>query len=1246
MSWFKRGERRSPSSSEPDRSDTDPNTCLEVFQNHWKQVCVVFNGSDKRLTLPGGSATLDGVEAVLSNLEQMVTLLAGEDDDGGLPGPILQYLLEKDLLESFCSWCTVNVVSHDRLRLQQLRVFEHIISQSKQLLLVHRPIIKPLLRLLIDVSDSQDLSNNGELEFKLVLVLHQICICISQQSLILESFFSTDADHGPARFLIFSLLIPYIHREGPVGQKARDALLLIMTLSARHPHIGQYIANNSHFCPVLATGLSGLYSSLPRRLTPPSEDWYAITNEDCQRIPDLQMFLNSLEFSNAVVQIAHPLVRDQLIEFIYSGFLVPVLAPALHQDIPGLPIPLLDTDLFRISREEVMTATAYLDLFIRHVTDPNLLKAVLKFVMTQKYDDVLILDSLLPRINSSSHLSTVTLALFNTLINLNCEDIMYQLVFRYLVPCTHVMVSQRRSVRDLDLYGKSAEKFLSLRPTCCIPPPQSANITSNAGQSSFVIDATHLQSASGNQKIGSPLSTLGKSVLPELLESAVGESGYLDYLYDARQALVHRGRACARWLYRYDGENPLPDSIKDSSQASSREPESDHTRRGSANKEDPHPPTGFIELGSIVKSTNDMRDGSVRTDSKDSTSENVALNDHSLGITFTSKGHRYDSASAEDSVFLPEKGEETGKGKCNKGNVVRFKKESKEEDVKLYASLESLDSFLSYLSQETAESGADELKGSVRSVPEAASFLEEALKEIEKSMASRKNCNISLDNSTKLQGNIYRPEESALDMSSLSPISKDFHTFDRKISSSTNESEIPINDLSNLSSASENPAANATPARITANKTTAWDEVTASEIPSEPKIKIHEGNGQGPSQDSSSFVNISIVPSGKEKNPQGLEIGQLGVLQNNGLCSSVSSAVSASDPPSPPAQRKPRKVPKDFHEGFPSSKFLSSTPLFSPSSKQAAALASQGDALPSPYKPAVTPAEEFPPPVMSCPLPKKQLKYLNDPPNIGPFLSSLLSRLEGMAGNSLYFNLLLTGVISHLAAYPQPLLRSFLLNHNLVFQPSVKSLVQVLSSLRQKLDSYSLTVKEFDQLVMKARQNLAQREMLLYSQGTFLDSSSVSSTSLGSFTGDGGIVNNQQLQPNQNTLPAQNIKEKKKVSLGDIFRRSPGRDKTVSGKQKRSMSLLQRIQSPGSEGYKYYNHQREVEDRFREDSTSSPASRPNNTSSSGGGVRLTQTLSTWNAVYCSVVLDEFVKELSALSLEHSLLQADEGYLSS
>ncbi|GFR70508.1 FTS and Hook-interacting protein homolog [Elysia marginata] len=1100
MSWFKRGERKSPS-SERERSDTDPNTCLEVFQNHWKQVCVVLNGSDKRLTSPGCLATVDGVEAVLSNLEQMITLLVGEDDEGGLPGPILQYLMETELLESFCSWCTVNVSTHERLRLQQLRIFEHIISQSKQLLLVHRPVIKPLLRVLIDVSESQELTNNGELEFKLVLVLHQICICISQQNLILESFFSTDADHGPARFLIFSLLIPYIHREGPVGQKARDALLLIMTLSARHPHIGQYIANNSHFCPVLATGLSGLYSSLPHRLTPSSDDWYAITYEDCQRIPDLQMFLNSLEFSNAVVQIAHPLVRDQLIEYIYTGFLVPVLAPALHQDIPGLPIPLLDTEMFRISREEVMTATAYLDLFIRHVTDPSLLRAVLKFVMTHKY----------------------------------------------LVPCTHVMVSQRRSVRDLDIYGKSAEKFLSLRPICCASSDLSSSSAADSASQLSVrtsSDETQTNSLTPSKQAPGSLSNLsGSTGLPELVEQAAGESSYLEYLYDARQALAQKKHACSNWSYLYDGESPLPDSVKRYDPVFSQEPGRSRSD-GKENiedkeKADGHPPTGYIELGSMLKSTNESREGPDGLEALEKSSEIKA---------------ETEGTDIEDSVFLSAKNrEEDSQIKCNKGKGGRAENEDTLKQAKLYASLESVDTFLAFLLDWNSPTPAVDLVDSGKSVLEAATLLEDVLRELEKFAAPRNSVRFSINDSNVSEEKEDECVESSIDVSSLSPIGS------KSISSSLNPSEIPINDLSSLSAV---PVSASKAAAVT--DATAWENLTTSDLPAEPQVKIyntHHIDGENTSkrkgQDSSSFVNISIVPEEEDKRDGDK---QQDALQKSVSPSALSSSHSPSTPPPNPSSalpvsRKSCSKPNDFPEGFKQTRFLASTPLLS--SKQG------GDHKPTVTP--VTPAEEFPPSVPSCPLPKKQLRFLNDPPNIGPFLSSLLLRLEGMAGNSLYFNLLLTGVISRLAAYPQPLLRSFLLNHNLVFQPSVKSLVQVLSSLRQKLDSYSVTVKQFDQLVARARYNLAQRELSLYShsKGVVLpESLSTPSTLSDPLVIGDGLTQNHQQQANssKNLSHLQPIKEKRKASLADIFRRSPGREKMPTGKQKRSMSLLQRIQ--------------------------------------------------------------------------------------
>ena len=65
-------------------------------------------------------------------------------------------------------------------------------------------------------------------------------------------------------------------------------------------------------------------------------------------------------------------------------------------------------------------------------------------------------------------------------------------------------------------------------------------------------------------------------------------------------------------------------------------------------------------------------------------------------------------------------------------------------------------------------------------------------------------------------------------------------------------------------------------------------------------------------------------------------------------------------------------------------------------------------------------------------------------PDIGPFLSALFNRLDHMLRNSLQINFLLTGIFSKLAYYPQLLLRSFLLNHNLVVQANVKTLVQVI----------------------------------------------------------------------------------------------------------------------------------------------------------------------------------------------------------
>lgn len=84
-------------------------------------------------------------------------------------------------------------------------------------------------------------------------------------------------------------------------------------------------------CPLLVTGLGGLYSRLPSSLEISTIDWYRITPDDVTDIPELTLFINSLEFCNAVIQVAHDEIRYQLLDFLYQGFIVPVLGPAILQ---------------------------------------------------------------------------------------------------------------------------------------------------------------------------------------------------------------------------------------------------------------------------------------------------------------------------------------------------------------------------------------------------------------------------------------------------------------------------------------------------------------------------------------------------------------------------------------------------------------------------------------------------------------------------------------------------------------------------------------------------------------------------------------------------------------------------------------------------------------------------------------------------------------------------------------------------
>lgn len=532
---------------------------LEAFRMHWLRALEVIEKSSSG----AGKPTSDDITGVLNHLDQMVNFLIDEATsseanvpNGGMSpssvGPILDYMLMEGVLDRLFQWSLYTGEFLSNVKLEQLRIYEVLVSHSQHELLLQQPFLRPLLHLLSSCADCAPL----EVEKRLVVLLNTLCVSLSQHPDLLEVFFSASSNQGPARFLIFSLLIPFVHREGAIGQQARDALLLCMALSRKNESIGLYIAENSNFCPVLATGLSGLYSVLPRKLTIVADDWYRLTHEDIQEIPELAMFLNSLEFCNAVIQVSHTLVQEQLLEYIYQGFLIPVVGPALHQN----------------TLEEIVTATAYLDLFLRTVTEPQLLLVFFKFLLTESYENHRVLNTLISRIGGHSRLCLVTMALFRTLLDFNCEDIMLELVLKYLVPCSHVMVSQRSRVCDIDLYSCAAEKFLSLIPACCsaaggeesqLPPflrdspaadkvmhGGSLQIRSRRPRRSFSGVLGSYESGDMPRRFTAVAALNGT---PQPACSAAARTDYHLYLADARHGVRLTRRACQHWSSPYDG---------------------------------------------------------------------------------------------------------------------------------------------------------------------------------------------------------------------------------------------------------------------------------------------------------------------------------------------------------------------------------------------------------------------------------------------------------------------------------------------------------------------------------------------------------------------------------------------------------------------------------------------------------------------------------------------------------------------
>lgn len=199
MSWlrtsplrqsFKRGRAQIDTAS----IECDPKACFDSFRNHWQQAFDVIQKSTK--VVPSH----DDVLGVVQLLDHMLTLLLVELHNcnklrlqqQNVNSPCLEYALSENVLDKLYEWGQTTGRYSNAVRLELLKLFEHLVSHSKHQLLVHEPFLRPLLKLL---GSSQDEIYPPDVEKRLVILLNQLCVLLMQNVDLLDLFFFSTSQH-------------------------------------------------------------------------------------------------------------------------------------------------------------------------------------------------------------------------------------------------------------------------------------------------------------------------------------------------------------------------------------------------------------------------------------------------------------------------------------------------------------------------------------------------------------------------------------------------------------------------------------------------------------------------------------------------------------------------------------------------------------------------------------------------------------------------------------------------------------------------------------------------------------------------------------------------------------------------------------------------------------------------------------------------------------------------------------------
>ncbi|MGH0172803.1 UNVERIFIED_CONTAM: hypothetical protein FKN15_064006 [Acipenser sinensis] len=586
-------------------------------------------------------------------------------------------------------------------------------------------------------------------------------------------------------------------------------------------------------------------------------------------------------------------------------------------------------------------------------------------------------------------LCMVSLSLFRTLLSLNCEDFMLQLVLRYLLPCTHVMLSQRRAVRETDLYGKSADKFMSLIPECCRlelgtaereeepaywgKGPGSPSVESPVSKPNtpsrlaLFIRQQSIGSSSNAEPPQSPHrvgAISPESPMHQLSEQGDMESGYIEYLRDAQKNIEFCAWACRGWSAPYDGEDPSPNSAP------------------------PPPPLACLNINAEHFNSQQAVPNRPRSDSaecKPSQQQTTNRSKPDWESTEQDSGD-WDITVGKNSIIV----------------TPRTKKRSLQREMPNPPSPTTSSSLLPVASARSYPLGQGEdhpLFSGIRQVVTNSTEEQDGGMEVKKVRKdSGKN---SCGGHNGAQGEILHPDTSGHNPENCQA-SGELQVSQRSLGSEVTKGTLgsqvskgslgsQVSQVSYGSQLSEEQLSALSERNVPTRSLESVESLIEELLDRAPG----EANGSGISIEAFSQELKELEETVREQHAQREQ-------EDSGSANNGSQGGMCAPLPSHEEKERPPTHAELADTGSP--KLKNVPPLFSPTR-------ALGQPLSQPYT--------------------------------GPFIAVLFAKLENMLQNSLYLNILLTGILAQLACYPQPLLRSFLLNTNMVFQPSVKSLIQV-----------------------------------------------------------------------------------------------------------------------------------------------------------------------------------------------------------